>query len=171
MFVLFLVGNRKPFIDIEIDFDQELIYVFNRLKVYTFEDVKLISYNKRHRQIRIFLKRRLLGFSLATIQNKNDISITIEQAMTIGKYGYEVAPKRLYNYHLLLSLVFTGLFVFYAFVISYQEFVWFKKWYIHSYYMLGATVLCIGIAVLLNQTRMKKIYQEQLNTTESTSGD
>jgi len=169
--ILFLIGNKKPFIDIEIDFEQEELRVFNRLKTYSFQDVKLISYNTRHHQIRLFVKHRLLGFTLESIKDKDEKPLTLDQAMKIGSYGYVVQPKKLYNYHLLSSLLFTGLFVFYAFFVAYQEFLWFGRWYIHSYYILSVTVVFIGLVVFINQWRIRKIYREQMLTETSTSED
>lgn len=171
MLVLFLINNKKPFIDLEIDFKNETISVLNRIRTYAFKDVILYSYNTRHRQVRLLVKRKLLGFTLESILDNKGKPLSIEQASEIGKYGIVIEPKRLYNYHLLISLVFVGLFVFYAFLVSYKDVLWFHRFYIHSYYIGALAVVLIGVSVLVNHNRMRRLYHRMNDTTLSASED
>lgn len=161
---IFVRNTRIPFYDIELDFIKEEIRVLNQRITYSFKDVKLYSFNKRHRHVRVLVKRRLIGFAIDTMRDDKNDAITEDIVNQLGMYATTVEPKRLYNYHLMVSIVFSGLYALYMFISAQQPFLFFGT-YIPTYYMAIAWLLLVMLTVWLNRIRMKKLYQTNQEST------
>lgn len=163
--VVFLIGSRKRIIDIEIDPKKREIRTFNSKFIYSYDDVRLYAYNKRHRQVRFLLKYNLLGFFVDEMQKKGQV-ISQEELDKIAEHAVIVEPKTLYNYHLLTILVISGFTVFYMILASTTGLLLFNT-YIPTYYAISACLLLSVGLVVLNHWRMKRIYtpkEEQKDT-------
>jgi hypothetical protein len=165
MIVLFFIGNYKPLLDLEIDFEMQTFSVWNRLKTYRFDDVLLYSYNKRHHQVRLWVKHRLIGFSIDQVEHRTEGKLTPELAHQIGQYGLEVAPKKLYNYSLLITLVWIGLGIFYIVVFGRPQQPLFGSTYIPTYYafvfMAVMSILTVVVHNLLLVRMSNNLFSNQ----------
>jgi len=166
--VLFFVGNRRTFVDIEIDFGLKTIRTFNGFVSYSFEDIQLYSYNQRHHQVRIFVKNRILGFSIDEVFHSTDGALTIEQAAKIGEYAKIVKPKQLYNYSLLASFVYLGLTIFYIVTIGKPQIELFGWTYIPTYFAFVGLVVMIAVTMVLHNYLLKRLYKAEKNEIDTT---
>jgi hypothetical protein len=153
--VVYFIGISNPFIDVKIDFEKRNITVFYGWITYSFDDIKLFSYNKRHRQVRLYIKNTVIGFFLDDMIG-NGGPITLEKAMTLSENTVTVAPKIMYNYHFITASVLFGIFVFY--VIAYGRFQTpFGGWiYIPTYYVLAGVVLLMALSFWGHAFRLSK---------------
>lgn len=153
--VLYFIGIKRPFIDVKIDFKERLITVFYGWTTFSFDDIELFSYNKRHRQVRLYIKNTVIGFFLDDMMNE-EVAMTLEQASILSEDTVTVEPKIMYNYHFITASVLFGIFVFY--VIAYGRFeVPFAEWiYIPTYYVLAGVVLLMGLSFWYHAHRLSK---------------
>lgn len=153
--VIYFIGIQRQFIDVQINFKDRIIKVFYGWITYSFDDIKLFSYNTRHRQIRLYIKHTVVGFFLDDMM-KEDHAMTLEEAKKLSEDTIAVKPKIMYNYHFITASLLFGIFVFY--VIAYGRFqVPFAGWkYIPSYYILAGAVLLMGLSFWFHAHRLKK---------------
>lgn len=166
--ILFFIGNRKPFVDLEIDFEHETITTLNRTITYHFTDISLFSYNKRHHQVRLYVKRRLLGFSIDEMEHRKQGVMTVEQAMKLSRYATIVEPKKLYNYGLLLNLVWIGIAIFYIIYFGRNQVAIFNDVYIPTYYAFAFIAVMVGVTIGLHSVLLKRMIPQE-ETTQDTS--
>lgn len=153
--VIYFIGVKRQFIDVQINFNERTIKVFYGWITYSFDDIKLFSYNTRHRQVRLYIKNTVIGFFLDDIMKEDDV-MTLEVAKTLSEDTVTVAPKIMYNYHFITASVLFGIFVFY--VIAYGRFqVPFAGWiYVPTYYVLAGVVVLMGLSFWFHAYRLKK---------------
>ncbi|QMS85495.1 hypothetical protein [Candidatus Xianfuyuplasma coldseepsis] len=168
--ILFFIGNRKPFVDLEIDFENEIITTLNRTITYHFKDISLFSYNTRHHQVRLYVKRRLLGFSIDEMEHRKQGIMTVEQAMKIGRYAMTVEPKKLYNYGLLLNLVWIGIAIFYIIYFGRNQVALFNNVYIPTYYAFVFIVVMVGLTIGVHSALLNRMISRK-ETTQDTSNN
>lgn len=158
--VLYFMGLGRPFPDVKVDFDNQEITVFYGWTTYTFEDIRLFSYNKRHRQVRLYIKNTVIGFFIDDMIGP-DGQMTEDIAMKLSENTIIVEPKTIYNYHFITASVLFGIFVFY--VIAYgKDQVPFAGWiYLPTYYILGGVVLLMGLSYWFHAYRLNKHTNQQ----------
>jgi hypothetical protein len=163
--VIFLIGGGKRIVDIEIDLKKREIRTFNGHFVHSFDEIKLYSFNTRHRQVRLFLKHQLIGFFIDEVICNNE-AISIAELERMSEDAVIVAPKELYNYHLLINLVVIGFTVLYLILANTADLLVFNR-YIPTYYaLLLCAVLCTGFTFLNHWRMNKKAFPDNNEITE-----
>lgn len=156
--VVFLFVGRSPITDVALDFNNREVKTFNNRFTYSFDDITLYSYNKRHRQVRFLMKRRLIGFSIDEMTHK-DLIVSQDQLLQLSDQAVIVEPKILYNYHLLTILVFVGFTILYTILASTTDIQLFGT-YIPTYYVIALCAILSTAVYYLNHYRMKKVREK-----------
>ena len=165
--VVFFIGMRKPFYDLVIDFDKRSIRLFYGLKEVSFDDIKLFSYNSRHRQVRLLVRWFQIGFSMDQMTTKNGDMMTTLDAQKLGEGVVVLKPKQLYNYHLIASSVFLGSYLVYGVVYG-RDYVPFWGWrYIPTYWVLLTMVVLFGISYGIHRYRLYRYFRQTTNNEDT----
>lgn len=165
--VLFFIAIRKPLLDIELNMEERTIRLFYGLKMYSFDDIKLYSFNKRHRQVRLMLGWIFIGFPLDQVTTYRGTKLTLEDVASMGEGGIEVQPKTLYNYQFIASCAAFGLFV--AYVIGYgKDQIDFAGWrYIPTYIVLGISFVLMALAYGINRYRLHRYIRRIMSNKDA----
>ena len=161
--IRFLLAQRHPKIDIELDFKRKEIKLRDNQKVYAFSDISLFGYNAKKRDSRFYLAGRLFGVLNENLVNKNNDKVTGEQMESIGKDTHRVKHQHLYNYPITVLVLL--MIMFFVFAFAYNDVSVFSLLVICTYIFAAIVGFYLSL-LLINFLRLKKLVKKQLDMTE-----
>lgn len=166
--VLFLIGKRHPFLDVEVNLDKQVIRFFYGKVSIPIDKISLISFNTRHRQVRLVVKWFTIGFPIDELVDNEGVALSEDQLNDVAPNAVVAEPKALYNYSMLVSGVFVGLFI--AYIVGYGkgQVPLFNWRYIETYWIMILVVVLSGIAYASNYWRLSRIITKKDSNEDTT---
>jgi hypothetical protein len=153
--VLYLINERRPLIDYQIDLKEEVI-ILNRWQKIAFQDIQLYAVRKNRSEIKIFHRFRILNIIAFQLENNKQQKLTLADADKIGKYAHKIGHRRLYNYNFLLPFVVISFNLIFLFI--QDNFLFLHQTYQYLI-VLGITIGLSILIVMTNVLLLRRLYK------------